>query len=347
MKLTLTNSPSMPTVGWPRALRLSDEPILQPGDAVGYGALFNSGLIHHNGKFHLFVRGIRDGYRRNPDHANHGGPRFLDYVSDVLLFTSEDGAKYCFDSVLLRSEGDVYAIEDPRVQLVTSGGIEHLVMTYTRLPHVGSGRPWQIGAHRLVLAPTDNRLVVDPSTETILGPARLPDKDAVVFNLSDGRVVFMHRIHPDMQIAVFDHLDDLWNADDRYWDQHLDELHQHVIIRPTPGSLGVGAGAPPLACDLGLLLFFHERRADGVYTMNVALLDAETGRTRAMLPVSIMEPELPWECVGDVDQVVFVQGVHRLDHDTIYLVYGAADRCVGAAVISERELLDAFTLLCA
>jgi beta-1,2-mannobiose phosphorylase / 1,2-beta-oligomannan phosphorylase len=266
-------------------------------------------------------------------------------VSDVLLFTSDDGTAYDFDSVLLRSEGDVYAIEDPRVQLVVSDGVEHLVMTYTRLPHVGSGRPWQIGAHRLTQDPISNRLVVDHHTETVLGPAHLPDKDAVVFNLSDGRVVLMHRIHPDMQIAVFDHIDELWNADATYWDQHLEQLDEHVIIRPTPGSLGVGAGAPPLACDLGLLLFFHERRGDGVYTMNVALLDADTGRVRAVLPTSIMEPELPWECVGDVDHVVFVQGVHRMDDDTIYLVYGAADRCVGAAVISQRELLDAFTMI--
>ncbi len=345
MSLNLTDISATPPSGWPRAHRLSDEPILQPGDAIGYGALFNAGLVQHDGRFHLFVRGIRDGYRRNPNHASQGGPRFLDYISDVLLFTSDDGTRYVFDSVLLRSEGDVYAIEDPRVQLVASDGVDHLVMTYTRLPHEGSGRPWQIGAHRLVLDSVSNRLVVDHTTERVLGPAHLPDKDAVVFNLSDGRVAFMHRIHPDMQIAVFDDIDDLWNADERYWEQHLEDLDDHVIIRPAPGSLGVGAGAPPLECEIGLLLFFHERRADGVYTMNVALLDPDTGRTRAVLPASIMEPELPWECVGDVDQVVFVQGVHRLDDDRIYLVYGAADRCVGAAVVSERELVAAFAMI--
>lgn len=327
----------------PRARRLSDIPLLQPGDAPGYGALFNAGLVHHAGKYHLFVRGIRDGYRANVDHRTKGGPRFHDYVSDVLLFTSHDGVSYTFDHVLLRSEGDVYAIEDPRVQSVTSSGVDHMVMTYTRLPHEGSGRPWQIGAHRLVV--DGERFVVDHTSETILGPRHLPDKDAVVFNLTDGRVVLMHRIHPDMQIAVFDHLDEMWNADPGYWERHLDEIHDHVIIRPSPGSLGVGAGAPPLACEAGLLLFFHERRADGVYTMNVALLDADTGRCRAVLPTSIMEPELEWERIGDVDEVVFVQGVHRIDDDTIYLVYGAADRCVGAAVINERELLDAFALL--
>ncbi len=44
----------------------------------------------------------------------------------------------------------------------------------------------------------------------------------------------------------------------------------------------------------------------------------------------VLEPELDWERRGDVDDVVFVQGAH-LDGDEIYLTYGAADRCVGAA----------------
>lgn len=341
MMVSTTNSTSgsTPAGKAPRAKRLLPEPLLEPGDVPGYGALFNAGLVHHAGRYHLFVRGIRDGYRKNPDP----GPRFLDYVSDVLLFVSDDGVNYRFDHILLRSDGDVYAIEDPRVQVVGSRGVDHIVMTYTRLPHPDSGRPWQIGAHRLVF--DGERFVVDDASQTVLGPKHLPDKDAVVFNLSDGRIVLMHRIHPDMQIAVFDDIDHLWSADDAYWQQHLDAIDEHVVIRPSPGSLGVGAGAPPIVCSAGLLLFFHERRADGVYTMNVALLDADTGSTRAVLPMSIMEPELPWETTGDVDQVVFVQGVHRVDEDTIYLVYGAADRCVGAAVVSERELLEGLSVI--
>ena len=42
-----------------------------------------------------------------------------------------------------------------------------------------------------------------------------------------------------------------------------------------------------------------------------------------------------------MDNVVFVQGAHRRDDGTIYMTYGAADRAVGAAVVSERHLLAA------
>ena len=77
------------------------------------------------------------------------------------------------------------------------------------------------------------------------------------------------------------------------------------------------------------------------YTVNVALLDAATGRTISKLPDPLLEPELPWERAGDVDNVVFVQGAHRREDGVIYLTYGAADRCVGAAMVPEDQLLAA------
>jgi predicted GH43/DUF377 family glycosyl hydrolase len=322
----------------PQAKRISDRPLLAPGAVPGYGALFNPGLLHHEGRYLLFARGIREGYRPN---TSGSGPRYLDYVSDVLLFVSDDGIEYRFDSVVLRAKGDVYAIEDPRVQIVRSDDTDHVVMTYTCLPPHESGKPWQIGAHRLIASADGSTFVVDHTTAAILGPPNHADKDALVFNLSDGRIAFMHRVHPDMQIAIFDTLDHLWHAPEAIWDAHLDTLEDHVIIRPTVGSLGVGAGAPALETDEGLLLFFHERNAHGIYTMMVALLDADTGRVKAMLPEPIMVPELSWELFGDVDNVVFVQGVHRRADGTIYLVYGAADSCIGACVIDELPLLDA------
>jgi predicted GH43/DUF377 family glycosyl hydrolase len=91
-------------------------------------------------------------------------------------------------------------------------------------------------------------------------------------------------------------------------------------------------------------MFFHERRADGVYTARVALLDADTGRVISIMEDELLEPELPWECIGDVDNVVFVQGAHRRDDGTIYLVYGAADRHVGAVVVDEVALLERLTV---
>ena len=151
----------------------------------------------------------------------------------------------------------------------------------------------------------------------------------------------IHRIHPDMQLAVFDSLDELWDPPAGYWDAHVRGLDGHVLISPPEGSLGVGAGAPPLVVDDALLLFFHERESDGEYTAKVAELDPATGWLRALLPDAILRPELSWEREGDVDNVVFVQGAVARPDGTIYLTYGAADTCVGAATVVASEIVAA------
>jgi predicted GH43/DUF377 family glycosyl hydrolase len=209
-------------------------------------------------------------------------------------------------------------------------------------PAPEAGLPWRIGVHRL---PYDGgRFRLNPTSGRVVGPAGMKDKDAVIFNLRDGRVGLIHRIHPNIQLALFDSLDELWNPAPDYWDTHLRDLEQHVLIRPAQGALGVGAGAPPVATENGLLLFFHERESNDHYTTKAALLDDETGRVRSLLPHPIMRPELPWECIGDIDNIIFVQGAVPLPDGTIYFTYGAADRCVGAASVATGEVLEALAI---
>ncbi|MFZ6005222.1 MAG: hypothetical protein ACOYXM_14955 [Actinomycetota bacterium] len=313
--------------------RLRDRPIVEAHSVPGYGPLFNAGVLHHAGAFHLFVRAVREGYRP----GDGSGPRFVDYVSDIVVFTSPDGHDYEFAYVLAAAgTATLECVEDPRVQWVVQDDLAHLVMTYTHLPISGEG-PWRIGAHRLHW--TGQRFELDEASGRLLGPDAVPNKDAVVFTLDDGRVAMIHRVHPDMQLAIFDDLEHLWNAPQDYWDAHMAELDAHALLTPSPGALGIGAGAPPVRTEAGFLLFFHERRSDGSYTMNVALLDLASGRLLSRLPCPVLEPELDWERCGDVEDVVFVQGAHR-DGDEVYLTYGAADRCVGAAVASVPHLLD-------
>lgn len=312
--------------------RLRATPILEAGAVPGYGPLFNPGVIRHEGRFHLFVRAVQLGYAR----GHNGGPRFVDYRSDVVVMTSPDGMSYEHPYILAPAgTAGAFCFEDPRVQRITAAGGDHIVMTYTHLS--APGGPWRIGAHQLMWE--GGRFRLDLESGRLLGPDGVANKDAVLFSLAGGGVALIHRIHPDMQIAIFDDFDHAWNAPPAYWDDHLADLEQHVLLRPAGDALGVGAGAPPVPCDDGLLLFFHERRRDGSYTMNVALLDEATGRVLRRLPHPVLEPAMDWERVGDVDNVVFVQGAHA-DGDEVYLTYGAADRCVGAAVGSMRHLLD-------
>jgi predicted GH43/DUF377 family glycosyl hydrolase len=311
--------------------RLSDRPTIEAGSVPGYGPIFNAGVLHHEGRYHLFARAVQDGYKPGED----GGPRFTNYVSDIIVFTSVNGLNYEFGYVLVR--GGAVSFEDPRVQRVAGDEREDIVITYTHVPPPGTG-PWRIGAQRLLW--NAEQFHLDETSARLLGPHGIEDKDGVIFALNDGRVALIHRIHPDMQLAVFDDLDHFWDADEDYWNDYMSDLASHTLLTPSPGSLGVGAGAPPVHTSAGFLLFFHERWADGTYTMNVALLDDSTGEVLSRLPAAVLSPEMVWECHGDVNKVVFVQGAH-LDGDDIYLTYGAADRCVGAAVASVPRLLEA------
>jgi len=316
--------------------RVSGSPIVPCGAVEGYGPIFNAGAVFHDGRFHLFARGVRDAYRRNPG----SGARFLDYVSDILVFTSEDGLEFAFQQVLAKATPTgTYAYEDPRVHLVRSDGAEHFVMSYTNLPPPETHEFWRIGVHLLAYA--DGRFSLNPDSGRVVGPPGEPDKDGIVFNLADGRIALIHRIYPNMQLAVFDSLAELLDPPEGYWERHMAELDRHTIIRPGDKVLGVGGGAPPVVTGDGLLLLFHERNAHEVYSTRAALLDHETGQVTAILGPPVMSPELEWERRGDVNNVVFVQGAIPREDGSIYMTYGAADRAVGAATVSTDELLRA------
>jgi predicted GH43/DUF377 family glycosyl hydrolase len=305
----------------------------------GYEAVFNAGLVYHSGKYHMFARAIRRGYRVNPEFLVSPGlvDRFLDYVSDIVVLTSTDGLDYRFAYLLAPAGTDgAICFEDPRVQWVA----DELVLTYTWLPPT-ERRPWRIGAHRLRW--DGERFWLQEGSARLLGPDGVENKDGVVFALADGRVALVHRVWPYMYLAVFKNLDELWDADKNYWGPYMAELEDHLLLAPGPGGFCVGAGAPPVPTEAGLLFLFHERRGDGSYASFAALLDPATGEVLRRLHEPILEPELDWERSGDVDNVIFVQGAYRTG-DYLYIVYGAADRYVGAATASVSRLLEALTV---
>src|SRR5659263_57085 len=97
----------------PLACRLFRRQVVEARAVPVDDPIFNVGLLVHDGTYHLFARGVRDGYQLNPGE----GPRFLDYVSDILVFESTDGINYSFRYILATSgeDGD-NSFEDPRVQ---------------------------------------------------------------------------------------------------------------------------------------------------------------------------------------------------------------------------------------
>ena len=127
-----------------------------------------------------------------------------------------------------------------------------------------------------------------------------------------------------------------------HWTEPLD----HPVLGLRPGrfdSKVVEPGPAPVITPRGILLVYNGGDDQLVYRTGWALFDAnhpEHLLSRSEQPV--FQPELPWEKVGTVPNVVFVEGMlpfpvneaspHSRKARAWTFYYGGADRQVGAAV---------------
>lgn len=168
------------------------------------------------------------------------------------------------------------------------------------------------------------------------------DKDAMFFpEPVKGKLVLMHRIEPDIQIAFFDNIPHLLKPEKTYWKKHLDDLDKYTVMRPRYSweAKKIGGGAPPILTREGWLVIYHGVDDKLVYRAGAALLDYENPlRVIARFPEPILEPERDFEKIGDVPNVVFPTGTALFD-DELLVYYGGADRAIGMATASMSELL--------
>lgn len=332
--------------------RRRDAPVLVPSPDVPWaaGAVFNPGAALVPGvpgqpdSLHLLVRGVPAGHRRvELDHSDPYEPGFgFDrYVSTLGLATRQpDG-----DFVLAREpllapvdDTDHWGCEDARVTRLG----DRWWITYTALAEPAAHATWGVG---IALASTTDWQTV--TRHGRIGPG-VRDKDAALFPRPiGGRIALFHRIAPDVQIAFFDDEKHLMDPGEEYWDRHLAELDQHVVLRPErPWEFKkVGMGPPPIETPEGWLVVYHAADAAHVYRAGLALLDLDDPRrviARTRRPV--LEPEQEWEREGDVPNVVFPQGAvvepgaEGAPH--LHLYYGAADTSVGHASAPLADVLD-------
>lgn len=309
-------------------------PLITPSDVPGYGAIFNPGCIEARGKLYLFARGAKLGYSGRMGVVD-GFPRpiYENYYSDILLFEGLESPR--FIKVLLRggpSTDHPYGVEDPRVARVG----EKYLMTFSDLVRPAFSK----GSTRVGLALLNfskDEFKVEQTWK--IGPD-VEDRNASLVELEGGRLAFIHRVAPNIQVAFFDSLEELLNPPEGYWRTYLRELDRHILLRPEKGEKRVGAGPPPLRTERGWLLIYHAVDQAWRYVARAALLHPETLSVMARLPYPILEPERDYERRGDMRNVVFPVGavVHR---NELLCTYGGADKVVCAARVELGELLDA------
>ena len=169
------------------------------------------------------------------------------------------------------------------------------------------------------------------------------DKDVIYFPRKiNGKFAFLHRIRPGIQLVTYTNINELTRE---YWSNYFLHLNQHIILDPIDNqheSSYIGGGCPPIETEAGWLLIYHSvyDTSNGyVYNAAVALLDIDNPlKVIARLPYPLFEPKEDYEINGIVNNVVFPTGT-ALFNDTLYIYYGAADKCIACASVSLKELV--------
>jgi beta-1,2-mannobiose phosphorylase / 1,2-beta-oligomannan phosphorylase len=186
--------------------------------------------------------------------------------------------------------------------------------------------------------PKFNLPLSDPEKKMMLW-----DKNVVFFpRRINGKLVFLHRIRPGIQIVSVNNLEDLNNG---FWDDYFHNLQKYIVFDPyyNHESSYVGSGCPPIETEHGWLLIYHgvEPTEKGlVYSACAALLDLnDPVKVIARLPYALFSPEHEWEVKGEVNNVVFPTGA-VLFGSTIFIYYGAADTLIACASVNLHELVN-------
>ena len=115
---------------------------------------------------------------------------------------------------------------------------------------------------------------------------------------------------------------------------HWTEETQTPVLPRRPGKFDsrvVEPGPPPLLTPEEIVLIYNGADDKLIYRTGLAVFDRNDPRKviyRSDEP--IFAPEMEWEKVGQVPNVVFVEGMVR-EKDGYLLYYGAADKHIGAA----------------
>jgi len=316
-------------------------------------SVLNPAILQVGNTLHMLYRAVRKGNYSTIGYCKLEGPLKVveRYDTPLLIPFSDDASK---------------GVEDPRI--VKIDGIYYITYTaYNGINALGAlvtSTDLKTFERRGVIVPKFtfdefkrlaecNNLVnakyfrhvrhFEPVEEIYLW-----DKDVVFFPRKiDGKLAFLHRIRPGIQLVLVNNLEELTKE---FWNQYFLHFNTHIIMDPVGvnhESGYIGAGAPPIETELGWLLIYHgvyDTSEGYIYSAAAALLDLHNPtKVIARLVNPLFVPEFDYELNGVVNNVVFPTGTALFD-DTLYIYYGAADKCIACASVSLKELLKELLL---
>jgi len=294
-------------------VRLSPDPIVMPqGNGFESAGTFNPSVVMKDGKFVMLYRA-----------QDRKGTSSLGYA------TSEDGVHFVRHPEPVMASETSYekggGVEDPR--LVKFGDTYYLTYTaYNNVDGVGAGKK---DAQLCLATSTD---LIHWKRQGIIFPAykgkwnvKWTKSGAIVPEKINGKY-WMYFLadarEKDTQMGV------AYSEDLLHWTEALD----HPVLSSRPGlfdSQVVEPGPAPVITSDGILLIYNGADDKLVYSTGWVLFDKkDPTKVLARAESPVFSPEREWEKVGQVPNVVFVEGLVREGKQWLFY-YGGADKNVG------------------
>jgi len=293
--------------------RVSSKPILSPrGDGFESAGTFNPSVILHDGKFVMLYRAQDTKGRSSLGYATS---------EDGVHFTRRAEPVFVGEAPYEKGGG----VEDPR--LVKIG--ETFYLTYTGYNNVDDHLSDR-GNAQLCLATSRDLLHWD--RQGVLVPSYQGrwnvkwTKSGAILNEKINGKYWMYFLGDakgqDTQMGI------AYSEDLLHWTEALD----HPVLSSRPGMFDahvVEPGPPPILTREGIFLIYNGADDHDVYATGWVLFDKnDPSKVLARADTPIFRPEHEWEKIGQVPNVVFVEGMVREKKRWLFY-YGAADKNVG------------------
>ncbi len=313
--------------------------------------VLNPAIMQEGNTVHLFYRAVRKGNHSTIGYAKLDGPlNVVERNKEPLITPTTDPETHGIEDPRIVKIDEVYYLTycaydgvNALGALSTSTDLVNFEKQGIIVPQITTEEFKQLTEFSADLNKKYERFQVHYSTQR--NPNKkllLWDKNLIFFPRKvNGKFMFLHRVRPDIQIAAVENIEDLTKE---YWDDYLRHFSEHILMTSKYAhEIGyIGGGCPPIETKEGWLIIYHgvHDTANGyVYTACAALLDLEDPTIEtARLPYALFEPELPWELVGYVNNVVFPTGTSLFD-GRLYIYYGAADKRIAVRSVDLEELI--------
>lgn len=305
--------------------RFANNPILVPkaDRAWQAQAVFNSGAVYLDNKVFLLYRAMS-----------------LDNTSTIGCAISEDGFNFNdlsdapvyvprMDFETKKQPNGFSGCEDPRLTVFG----DRIYMFYTAYEGIS---PPKVALTSISIDDFKAGRWLWEQPVAISNPD-IDDKNACVFpEKVNDRFVILHRAAGhDIAIDYVNSLEDFKNGL---------QLEKEGIIAARPGhwdGAKIGIAAPPIKTDKGWLLIYHGvSEFDRNYRLGYLILDLQDPfRVLYRSEYPILEPELDFEKIGIVNNVVFSCGAIVKDKE-LFVYYGGADKVMAVATLPLEQFLD-------